>query len=114
MSDKQVTVIDLDNSGEYQSLLKPPKTCGMRSGRVFLKQGEQCGQHSTKDHEEILVFLQGSGIAIITDDSGDKEYEAGEGKVVYIPPHTLHNIKNIRNSPLAYIFCVAPANDKQS
>jgi mannose-6-phosphate isomerase-like protein (cupin superfamily) len=109
MADKQVEIIELLDNNKYQSLMKPPRSCGMRSGRVFLKHGEQCGEHSTKDHEEILVFLQGSGTAIITEENGDNEYEVGAGKVVYIPPHTKHNIKNNRENPLAYVFCVAPA-----
>jgi mannose-6-phosphate isomerase-like protein (cupin superfamily) len=108
MSEKQVSVTELLDNNEYQSLLKPPKSCAMRSGRVFLKKGEQCGRHSTEDHEETLVFLQGSGKAVITTENGEKEYDVGQGKVAYIPPHTHHNIKNTQDKPLAYIFCVAP------
>lgn len=101
-------VIDLLDSGEYQSLLRgEPKTCGMRSGRVFLKPGEDCGEHSTGTREELLVFLGGSGQAEIVGEL----LEVGAGKVVYIPPETTHNIKNNSetNQPLSYIYCVAPA-----
>ena len=101
-------VKELADSTEYQSLLKPPKTFGLHSGRVYLKPGADCGQHTTGANEEILVFLSGSGQAII----GEKTYSVGAGKITYIPPQTAHNIINNSNKPLIYIFCVAPANGK--
>jgi len=104
---RKALVIDLLDSGEYQSLLRgEPKTCGMRSGRVFLKPGEDCGEHSTGQKEELLVFLSGSGQAEIEGELLD----VGAGKVVYIPPETTHNIKNNSDTQaLSYIYCVAPA-----
>ena len=106
---KKVLVINLADTSEYQPLLRgKPQTAGMRSGRVYLKPGEDCGQHSTKAHEETLVFLSGKGTSLI----GEKEaaFEVGQGKVCYIPPHTIHNIKNTGTEPLVYIYCVAPIN----
>lgn len=103
----KVLVIDLTNNPEYQRLLRgKPQTCGMRSGRVYLQPGEACGRHSTEQHEEMLVFLSGKGTALI----GEQEtpFEVGQGKVSYIPPHTLHNISNTGTEPLVYIYCVAP------
>lgn len=110
---KDVLVIDLENSGEYQPLLNgEPQTCGMRAGRVYLKEGESCGEHSTNAHEETLVFLSGQGHSLIGDEK--KPYVVGEGKVIYIPPYTVHNIKNSGSAPLVYIYCVAPiAKDKE-
>ena len=105
----KVLVMDLNRSPEYQQLLDgKPQTCGMRSGRVYLQPGESCGQHSTKAHEELLVFLSGKGVMLI----GEEEisYEVGAGKVCYIPPHTSHNNKNTGTEPLVYIYCVAPVN----
>jgi mannose-6-phosphate isomerase-like protein (cupin superfamily) len=107
MSPGKSLVIELNNNPEYQHLLgNEPKTCGMRSGRVYLKPGEECGQHSTKANEETLVFLSGKGTALI----GEKgtAFEVGQGKVCYIPPHMLHNIRNTSTEPLVYIYCVAP------
>jgi mannose-6-phosphate isomerase-like protein (cupin superfamily) len=103
----KVLIIDLTDKPEYQPLLTGmPQTSGMRSGRVYLKYGEEIGQHSTKAHEETLVFLSGKGAALI----GEKEtaFEVGQGKICYIPPNTLHNIKNTGDLPLVYIYCVAP------
>jgi len=103
----KVLVIDLADNPEYQHLLGgEPPTCGMRSGRVYLQPGETCGRHSTEQHEEMLVFLSGKGTALI----GEQEtpFEVGQGKVSYIPPHTIHNVKNTGAEPLIYIYCVTP------
>ncbi len=100
-------VIDLKPNGEYQPLLiGEPQTHGMRSGRVYLEPGQSCGQHSTEAHEEMLVFLAGKGISLIGEEN--KSLEVGQGKVVYIPPHTLHDIHNTGTEPLIYIYCVTP------
>ena len=96
---------DLAEGAEYQSLLKPPKTHSIHSGRVYLKPGDECGEHSTLAREEMLVFLSGRGQAVISD---NKVLDVGQGKILYIPPQTLHNIKNISDKPLSYIFCVVP------
>lgn len=98
-------VTDLVDNGEYQSLMKPPKTHSIHSGRVYLKPGEECGQHSTHEREEMLIFLSGKGQAFIGDNKG---LEVGQGKILYIPPQTPHNIKNTSDKPLSYIFCVVP------
>lgn len=104
---KQVLVVDLNQSPQFQRLLTgPPQTYGMKSGRVYLKVGEDCGQHSTEQREEMLVFLSGQGLLLI----GEKDrLQVGEGKVSYIPPNTVHNVKNTGSKPLVYIYCLAAA-----
>jgi len=106
MPSEKAVVMNLNDKCEYQRLLAGrPQTCGMRSGRVYLAPGEECGQHSTQAREELLVFLSGNGMALI----GEKDsFQVGQGKVAYIPPHTDHNIKNTCQEPLTYIYCVAP------
>ena len=111
---QKALVIDLLDNGQYQSLLRGgPKTCGMRCGRVFLKPGEDCGEHSTRGMEELLVVLSGNGQA----DIEGKFLDFGEGKIIHIPPQTIHNIKNNSDTQaLSYIYCVAPvgqAGEKQ-
>ena len=57
-SSEEALVISLIETPEYQKLLNGrPQTCGMRSGRVYLEPNQSCGQHSTKDNEELLIFL---------------------------------------------------------
>ncbi len=100
-------VLELDTTNDYQPLLAgKPQTCGMRSGRVFLPPGKDCGLHSTNAHEEILVFLGGQGTACIGNPVVPQS--VGRGKILYIPPHTPHNIVNSGSEPLMYIYCVAP------
>ena len=105
-------VVKLDNNPDYQRLLGGhPQTCGMKSGRVYLDAGEDCGLHSTKENEEMLVFLSGNGELLI----GEYEkLEVGAGKISYIPPDTEHNVKNTGSEPLTYIYCVAPAKENDS
>jgi len=108
-SSQTAFTVALNNQPEYQRILEgKPQTRGMRSGRVYLEPGKACGQHSTKNHEELLVFLNGQGELLI----GESDRLAvGPGKVAYIPPETLHDVKNTGTGPLAYIYCVAPASE---
>lgn len=98
-------VVELNDEKGYQRLIPgAPTTCGMKSGRVYLEPGADCGVHSTEDKEEQLVFLAGAGTADI---AGEK-LTVGVGQICYIPPQTEHNILNTGDEPLIYIFCVAP------
>lgn len=106
-SAEKVLVIDLDDKPENQRLLAgEPQTLGMRSGKVYLSPGQACGQHSTKDREELLVFLAGRGELLIGDND---RFEVGVGKVSYIPPDTAHDVRNTGDEPLVYVYCVVPA-----
>jgi mannose-6-phosphate isomerase-like protein (cupin superfamily) len=107
VSSGKVFTMDLSQEAEYQPLLRgEPQTHGMRSGRVYLQPGESCGEHSTEAHEETLIFLSGKGTALIGKEQ--TAYEIGQGKIIYIPPHTIHDMKNTGTEPLVYIYCVAP------
>jgi len=111
-SSEKVLIIELSKNAENQKLLDgKPQTFGMRSGKVYLSPGQACGQHSTKDREEILVFLSGRGELLIG--QGDR-FEVGRGKVSYIPPHTIHDVKNTGSDPLVYVYCVAPLTGETS
>jgi len=105
-SSEKVQIIELNESPENQRILAgEPQTYGMRSGRVYLSPGKSCGQHSTKDREELLVFLAGSGELLIGEND---RYQVGQGKVAYIAPQTAHDVSNTENEPLVYVYCVAP------
>jgi len=107
MASKQFLSMSLNPQAEYQPLLTgEPQTCGMRSGRVYLKLGEECGHHSTEEHEEMLTFISGQGTAFIGEN--EAAHEVGKDSIIYIPPHVPHNIKNTGTEPLIYIYCVAP------
>jgi mannose-6-phosphate isomerase-like protein (cupin superfamily) len=103
-------VVELNDEHGFQRLLPgEPETCGMKAGRVYLEAGAECGEHSTGSREEMLVFLSGEGIAFV---GNDKQFKVGAGKICYIPPQALHNIKNTGNEPLIYIYCVAQADSE--
>ena len=107
--EQETLVVSLNDKPEYQRVLEGrPQTCGMRSGRVYLKPGEACGQHSTKQHEELLVFLSGQGELQI---GPNNRLAIGAGRTAYIPPQTLHDVRNTGTEPLSYVYCVAPAED---
>jgi len=111
MPAEKVCVIDLDDKAEYQRLLGgKPQTGAMRAGRVLLLPGQDCGEHSTNSHEELLVFLAGQGEVII---GKGTLLRVGVGKISYIPPDTAHNVRNTGNEPLVYIYCVVPVNRNQ-
>ena len=106
---RKAFVVSLNRKAEYQGLLGGiPRTCGMRSGRVYLKSGESCGLHSTKQNEETLVFLEGQGEVFIGEDTC---FKVASGQICYIPPHTEHNVKNAGDGPFVYIYCVAPVEN---
>jgi mannose-6-phosphate isomerase-like protein (cupin superfamily) len=108
MTMRKAYTVELNNKQEYQRLIPgAPESCGMKSGRVWLAPGAECGQHTTDMNEEQLVFLAGQGTAQVAGDTLD----VGVGKICYIPPHTPHNIVNTGTEPLVYIFCVAPAKN---
>lgn len=107
MPSGKVFVAELNKEPQYQRLLPgEPETCGMKAGRVYLEAGEECGRHNTEDKEEMLTFLSGNGQVVAGED--EQPFAVGAGRVCYIPPDTLHNVKNTGVEPLIYVYCVAP------
>jgi len=110
--DKKPRVVDWMGGQAYLPLLEgPPTTCGMRSGRVALKAGEEVGEHSTGDHEEVLVIIEGGGEVCL---EGHKPLAIREGQAVYIPPQSRHNVRNIESPLLRYLYVVAPVRGPEA
>lgn len=108
---KPPRVIDWMGGPFYLPLLGgEPETCGMRSGRVELAAGEEIGEHSTGDHEEVLVVIQGTGQAHV---EGHQPLAIHGGQEVYIPPHSKHNVRNTAEETLRYVYVVAPVRTGQ-
>ncbi len=104
--EKRPRVITWIGGESYLPLLQgEPETCGMRSGRVELAPGEEIGEHSTGDHEEVLVVIEGAGQVHV--DGHDPLVIEG-GRVAYIPPQSTHNVRNTGQATLRYIYVVAP------
>lgn len=107
MKKEKSFVVHLEETNKYQSLLQgSPQTRGMRAGRMFLLPGQDCKQHSTNGNEELLVFLAGKGEVI----AGQSILQVGAGRISYIPPETIHNVRNTGEEPLVYIYCVVPVS----
>ena len=105
---KEVLIVDIDDSPEYQRLLEfPGQTHGLKASKVHLAGGKSVGQHTTGKNEEILIFLSGRGRCLIG--SEQKAFEVSAGRIAYIPPDTIHDIENTGCEPLIYIFAVTSA-----
>jgi len=91
--------------GNFQRLLAgPPETHRIKSGYITLKKNEEVGAHSTTGKEEVIVVLEGKGEATF------KKLPARiveKDSLLYIPPDTEHNIKNISSGVLRYIYVTA-------
>ena len=108
MKEQKPFVLRLSEGDKHQPLLTgPPQTKGFQSGRVVLQPGEDVGQHNTKHYEEALIILEGKGEA---HSEGNEPLAIEAGCLVYIPPHTEHNIKNTGTTPLKYIYLVTPTD----
>lgn len=106
MHKRKPIVIALKGKKHYQRLLSGlPQTAGLRAGLVSLKAAESVGQHSTDAKEEVIVFLKGR--AIVTCANGFRR-KVQAPCLVYIPPHTHHNISNAATVLLQYLYVVSP------
>jgi mannose-6-phosphate isomerase-like protein (cupin superfamily) len=101
-------VKELETGGElHLPLLTEENARRMRAGMVTLGPGEECGRHSTEDHEELLIILEGQGEAELEGHGG---FALEAGHVAYIPPGTFHNVHQRGDGPLRYVYVVAPAS----
>jgi mannose-6-phosphate isomerase-like protein (cupin superfamily) len=99
---RKVRLIKLKSSRKYQRLLnKDMGSFGIKSGHVILKKGENIGTHSTDSREELIIVLKGKGQARI---GKNRILNIDRDKVLYIPPYTLHDIRNTGSRILEYIF----------
>jgi mannose-6-phosphate isomerase-like protein (cupin superfamily) len=93
------------DSNEYQRLLKRGNDAvSMHSGLVTLEPGKSVGKHSTKDCEEMLIVLKGSGIMVF---NKDENLKVEEDMILYCPPATEHDVKNTGEILLKYIYIAA-------
>ncbi|MBK9292196.1 MAG: cupin domain-containing protein [Bacteroidetes bacterium] len=96
--------LELPKGTAYFEILSSSQSHAMRSGLVCLEPGQSCGLHTTGAHEEVLVFLEGSGETLI---EGQHPIAVQEGGIAYIPPHTPHNVQNTGQHRLCYIYVVS-------
>ena len=100
-------IVKLESNSKYQRLFnKDSGTRGLKSGHVILKKGEEIGEHSTDGIEEALVILKGKGLLLI---NSEEEFDFEDNSVLYIPPDTVHNVKNTGKGIFEYIFITSNA-----
>ena len=98
-------VVKLENNQVRQRVLgQSQDTVAFRSGQVILNPGEEVGEHSTKDKEEIIVFFEGKAEIL---SNGHQPVVAHGNSVAYMPPDTKHNVRNIGKSTLRYVYIVS-------
>jgi len=99
-------VVELDSAGkDFLSVLAgPPESVTMKSGLVVLAPNKSVGKHSTGQHEELLVVLEGQGEMSFKDGS---KLEVKANHALYCPPQTEHNVTNTGRGMLRYVYVVA-------
>lgn len=88
---------------KYKSLIKPPNSKVLKSGRVVLDPGEEVGEHVTENKEEIIIVIKGTATIIREDVST----VTNQGEICYIKEGVKHNVKNESDSELEYVYIVS-------
>jgi len=98
--------VKLDSQGKdyLQILGGSPETVTMRSGLVVLAPGKSVGKHTTGQHEELLVILEGKGEMTFGDGS---KLPVEASYALYCPPETEHDVTNTGTGVLRYVYVVA-------
>jgi mannose-6-phosphate isomerase-like protein (cupin superfamily) len=102
----KLITLDRSSPNSVQILNGPLETVTMRSGYMVLAPLQSVGKHSTKDNEEAIVVLAGTGEMKII---GDSVLHLRPYCVAYCPPNTEHDVVNIGTDTLRYIYIVAKA-----
>ncbi len=88
---------------DTESLLRPPVSQVLKSGRVVLAPGESVGQHVTDKREELLIIMRGTA----TVHKEDRIIELSQGSTIFIRENTKHNVVNNCDEELEYIYVVS-------
>ena len=101
-------IIKLDTEYRYRRLfsIKNRNAVAIRSGHVFLKENEAVGEHSTEDTEEVIIVLDGQGELTI---NRKEKLNFEENSALYVPPNTVHDVKNTGKGDLKYVYVACPA-----
>jgi len=100
----KIVRLDSFSPDSAQILDGPPETIGMYAGYMVLPPSHSVGKHSTRNNEEVLVVLSGSGEFKIL---GGITLQLKPYSVAYCPPHTEHDVTNTGADTLRYVYIVA-------
>jgi len=82
-----------------------PGAASMQSGAVSLAPGKTVGAHDTEGYEELVIPLEGRGELRVP---GRPPVPIAPGVVAYTPPHTTHDVANVGEAVLRYVFVASP------
>jgi quercetin dioxygenase-like cupin family protein len=103
----KLVALQKSENGILPILTGPPETVTMKSGYVVLEPGRSVGRHSTEQHEEMLVVLEGQGEMRFRDGS---TIPIKGNTALYCPPQTEHDVRNTGSGVLRYVYVVADAH----
>jgi len=104
MKKRKPKIVALKGKERYQRLLAgEPETAGMKAGLVVLRPGESVGEHTTDAKEEAIVVLEGIAEVRVDD---TPLFKAKKNNLIYIPPYTAHDVRNISRRNLKYVYIV--------
>lgn len=86
-----------------ESLLRPPESKVLKSGRVILSKGEEIGQHVTDRREEIIIVLRGTATFI----EEGQEMQLSVGQTHYVRENVSHNVRNDMDEEVEYVYVVS-------
>ena len=85
----------------------PVQASAFSMGYVTLDpKGGQVPWHN-QDQEEVYFVINGEGEMCL----GEERSPLVTGQAVYIPPGVFHQLTNVGDSPLTFIYCYGPAGD---
>jgi mannose-6-phosphate isomerase-like protein (cupin superfamily) len=71
---------------------------------MAIPEGEEIGAETHEGHDQVLVFVDGTGKAVI----GDTETPVGAGQLSFVPSGTYHNFINDGVGPLKLYTLYSP------
>lgn len=85
----------------------PIETKGFCMGHVTLDaKGGQIPWHN-QESEEVYFVIEGTGEMCV----GEERQILKTGQAVYMPPGVFHQLTNIGDAPLRFMYCYSPAGD---
>ena len=100
----KAVVLPADGADHTSVVAGPPESVTMESGHVVLQAGQAGEKHSSKQYEEVLVVLGGTGEMRIT---GGAVLTLKAGSAAYCPPQTEHVVVNTGRDTLRYVYVAA-------
>jgi quercetin dioxygenase-like cupin family protein len=99
IQDGRIHIASIDET----CLVTPEDAKRMRARVVVLEPGQEVGEHTTENREELIVVLEGTIVLI----GPDGEHQLKVGQAAFIPLNALHNVKNKTKKKARYMYVLA-------